>query len=54
MFRTALTKTALRAPARSLAKPVLIRAYHEKVISHYENPRNVSPPCPPPPHVHHI
>lgn len=45
MFRTALTKTALaavpRAASRATLRPVLARAYHEKVISHYENPRNV-------------
>ena len=27
--------------ARQSARPVLARAYHEKVISHYEQPRNV-------------
>ncbi|KAI0265147.1 NifU-like N terminal domain-containing protein [Gloeopeniophorella convolvens] len=37
--RAALT-TASRAP-RLVARPVLARAYHEKVIQHYEQPRNV-------------
>jgi hypothetical protein len=27
--------------SRLTARPVLARAYHEKVISHYERPRNV-------------
>ncbi|KAA1466267.1 FeS cluster assembly scaffold IscU [Dentipellis sp. KUC8613] len=41
MFRAAATN-ALRAPAAVRpARPVLARAYHEKVISHYEKPRNV-------------
>lgn len=46
MFRSALAKTVLntapRASARSV-RPVLARGYHEKVISHYEQPRNVRP-----------
>lgn len=45
MFRSAVTKTVLSAarPAasRALQRPLLARAYHEKVISHYEQPRNV-------------
>ncbi|OJA20914.1 hypothetical protein AZE42_00893 [Rhizopogon vesiculosus] len=46
MFRSALTKTSLStiiAPkaARAGVAPVLARGYHEKVISHYESPRNV-------------
>lgn len=46
MFRTTLARTALAAarptlPRVSLA-PKLARGYHEKVISHYERPRNVS------------
>lgn len=46
MFRSALTKTGLSsviAPkaARIGLSPVLARGYHEKVISHYESPRNV-------------
>ncbi|TFY69608.1 hypothetical protein EVG20_g3063 [Dentipellis fragilis] len=41
MFRAAVTN-ALRAPvAVRPARPALARAYHEKVISHYEKPRNV-------------
>ncbi|KIY72936.1 FeS cluster assembly scaffold IscU [Cylindrobasidium torrendii FP15055 ss-10] len=45
MFRTTLARTARAAvrptlPRVSLA-PVLARGYHEKVISHYERPRNV-------------
>ena len=28
--------------SRTSARPVIARAYHEKVISHYERPRNVS------------
>jgi len=27
--------------SRITARPILARAYHEKVISHYEHPRNV-------------
>ncbi|KAJ6599222.1 FeS cluster assembly scaffold IscU [Mycena vulgaris] len=45
MFRSAITKTVLAAarPAasRAVQRPLLARAYHEKVISHYERPRNV-------------
>ncbi|KAI0053081.1 FeS cluster assembly scaffold IscU [Auriscalpium vulgare] len=44
MFRAALQKSFLSAApraSRSSARPVLARAYHEKVISHYERPRNV-------------
>ncbi|KAJ7667841.1 FeS cluster assembly scaffold IscU [Mycena polygramma] len=45
MFRSAITKTVLSAarPAasRAVQRPVLARAYHEKVISHYEQPRNI-------------
>jgi Fe-S cluster assembly scaffold IscU len=26
---------------RNIKKPILVRLYHEKVIDHYENPRNV-------------
>ncbi|KIK30468.1 hypothetical protein PISMIDRAFT_670494 [Pisolithus microcarpus 441] len=46
MFRSALSKTifnttaAARPPTVGIAS-VLSRGYHEKVISHYENPRNV-------------
>ncbi|KAJ6516063.1 FeS cluster assembly scaffold IscU [Mycena sanguinolenta] len=45
MFRSVLTKPVLAAArpgvARALQRPLLARAYHEKVISHYEQPRNV-------------
>ncbi|OCH95970.1 FeS cluster assembly scaffold IscU [Obba rivulosa] len=44
MFRSALAKTVLNTSARttrSAVRPVLARGYHEKVISHYEQPRNV-------------
>ena len=44
MFRSALTKTVLNPATRShgaAARPIIARAYHEKVISHYESPRNV-------------
>ncbi|THH01842.1 hypothetical protein EW026_g896 [Hermanssonia centrifuga] len=44
MFRSALAKTALNTAARTsrvTVRPVLARGYHEKVISHYEKPRNV-------------
>ncbi|THV08719.1 FeS cluster assembly scaffold IscU [Dendrothele bispora CBS 962.96] len=45
MFRSAISRTILNAsrPAvsRVTVRPALTRAYHEKVISHYERPRNV-------------
>ncbi|KAF4619843.1 hypothetical protein D9613_005502 [Agrocybe pediades] len=45
MFRSAITKTVLSASrpaaARVTLRPLVARAYHEKVISHYEKPRNV-------------
>ncbi|KAI0347435.1 FeS cluster assembly scaffold IscU [Trametopsis cervina] len=44
MFRSAITRTVLNATPRAtarVARPVLARGYHEKVISHYEKPRNV-------------
>ncbi|KAI0770756.1 FeS cluster assembly scaffold IscU [Irpex lacteus] len=44
MFRSAITRTALTAAPRatiSAVRPALARGYHEKVISHYEKPRNV-------------
>lgn len=46
MFRSAITKPLFAAarPAlvRTTARPaVAARQYHEKVISHYEKPRNV-------------
>lgn len=55
MFRSAVAKSVLRASARPstsaaaavsrvAARPALARGYHEKVISHYEKPRNVRRP----------
>jgi len=46
MFRSALTRPILSLSrpatlARSSVTPVIARGYHEKVISHYEKPRNV-------------
>jgi iron-sulfur cluster assembly enzyme ISCU, mitochondrial len=44
MLRSSLSRTVLNATPRASgvnARPVLARAYHEKVISHYESPRNV-------------
>ena len=44
MFRSALTKTSKAVTPRASGitlQPALSRTYHEKVISHYENPRNV-------------
>ncbi|KAF9008895.1 iron sulfur cluster assembly protein 1 [Cyathus striatus] len=45
MFRSTLSKTVFAAArptvSRSLPRPLVARAYHEKVISHYEKPRNV-------------
>ncbi|KAF6762857.1 iron sulfur cluster assembly protein 1 [Ephemerocybe angulata] len=45
MFRSAISKSLLAAArptvARSAARPLAVRSYHEKVISHYEKPRNV-------------
>ena len=44
MFRSALSKVPLNPAPRAgkaVARPVLARGYHEKVISHYERPRNV-------------
>ncbi|KAK7049638.1 iron-binding protein [Paramarasmius palmivorus] len=49
MFRAAISRTILSTPARSAAvsraafRPAVTqrRGYHEKVISHYERPRNV-------------
>ena len=50
MLRTALAKPVLAASrtraATLAARPVLARGYHEKVISHYEKPRNVRRPNP--------
>jgi hypothetical protein len=45
MFHSALRKTLFSAPrpaiARASIQQVAARGYHEKVISHYEKPRNV-------------
>ncbi|KAJ3723160.1 FeS cluster assembly scaffold IscU [Lentinula raphanica] len=48
MFRSALSSTFAKSAAisrpyasRVAIRPVLSRGYHEKVISHYEKPRNV-------------
>ncbi|KAI0796494.1 FeS cluster assembly scaffold IscU [Abortiporus biennis] len=45
MFRSALSKAAFNTArprvAQVAARPALARGYHEKVISHYEKPRNV-------------
>lgn len=44
MFRSTIAKSLVNASPRAsrlAARPVLARAYHEKVISHYEQPRNV-------------
>ena len=42
MFRSVLSKSLLPLAARTSRAPTLARAYHEKVISHYEQPRNVN------------
>ena len=44
MLRSTLAKSVLSARTRApvlAVRPVLARGYHEKVISHYEKPRNV-------------
>ncbi|KAF7794544.1 hypothetical protein EIP86_005678 [Pleurotus ostreatoroseus] len=44
MLRSTLARSVLSPAARpaiAAARPVLARGYHEKVISHYEKPRNV-------------
>ncbi|PPQ66759.1 hypothetical protein CVT24_008716 [Panaeolus cyanescens] len=45
MFRSAIAASLRPAVRPVLAKaavrPVIVRSYHEKVISHYEKPRNV-------------
>ena len=46
LVQKSVLRTATRAPVLN-ARPLLARAYHEKVISHYENPRNVSGSRPP-------
>jgi len=44
MFSSLVQKSVLSTATRASrlnSRPLLARAYHEKVISHYENPRNV-------------
>jgi len=45
MFRSAIARSVLNASPRASTiasvRPALARGYHEKVISHYESPRNV-------------
>ncbi|PIL36865.1 hypothetical protein GSI_00555 [Ganoderma sinense ZZ0214-1] len=44
MLRSSLSKSLVNATSRAsrlAPRPVLARGYHEKVISHYEKPRNV-------------
>ncbi|TCD66832.1 iron-binding protein [Steccherinum ochraceum] len=45
MFRSTIAKSVLNASPRAhtlaSVRPALARGYHEKVISHYEKPRNV-------------
>ncbi|GBE79376.1 Iron sulfur cluster assembly protein 1, mitochondrial [Sparassis crispa] len=44
MFHSSLVKSVLTASPRATrvaVRPVIARSYHEKVISHYEQPRNV-------------
>ncbi|KAJ3741333.1 FeS cluster assembly scaffold IscU [Lentinula detonsa] len=48
MFRSAISRTVARSAvisrpnvSRVTLRPALSRGYHEKVISHYEKPRNV-------------
>jgi iron-sulfur cluster assembly enzyme ISCU, mitochondrial len=41
MFAVRSALTNIPRTSRLAARPVLARAYHEKVISHYERPRNV-------------
>jgi hypothetical protein len=41
MFAVRSALTNIPRTSRLAAHPVLARAYHEKVISHYERPRNV-------------
>ncbi|CAA7259535.1 unnamed protein product [Cyclocybe aegerita] len=45
MFRSSVAKTILAAARptvhRAALRPLAARGYHEKVISHYEKPRNV-------------
>jgi iron-sulfur cluster assembly enzyme ISCU, mitochondrial len=45
MFRSAtksVLNTARQTVSRATVRPVIARAYHENVISHYEKPRNVN------------
>ena len=42
MFPARSALSILPRVSRLSARPVIARAYHEKVISHYERPRNVS------------
>ena len=48
MFRSIVSKASASATrplvSRVTTRPVLSRGYHEKVISHYESPRNVCLP----------
>ncbi|KAJ6656662.1 hypothetical protein lerEdw1_003549 [Lerista edwardsae] len=39
--RAAAAATALLRPAGGVERAVLAKGYHEKVVDHYENPRNV-------------
>ena len=41
MFSVRSTLANIPRASRLTARPVVARAYHEKVISHYEQPRNV-------------
>ena len=41
MFSTRFAVATLPRVSRLATRPVIARAYHEKVISHYERPRNV-------------
>jgi hypothetical protein len=45
MLRSAVSNNVLnvarQTASRATMRPVLSRAYHENVISHYEKPRNV-------------
>ncbi len=41
MLSTRFTAATLPRLSRLATRPVIVRAYHENVISHYERPRNV-------------
>jgi hypothetical protein len=41
MLSTRFAVATLPRVSRLATRPVIARAYHEKVISHYERPRNV-------------